>query len=110
MTVVLADASEVTLPASASKWTGKSPATLFKRGDLARIKREAPKAPATASGEPPVADNTPATYLVDQIPRGQAAPVSYTHLDVYKRQQAAPSGFPLLAELISAWRPPIPWG
>ena len=76
VTVVLADASEVTLPASASKWTGKSPATLFKRGDLARIKREAPKTPATTSGETPVADNTPATYLVDQIPRGQAALVS----------------------------------
>jgi penicillin-binding protein 1A len=42
ITVVLPDASEVTLPASASRWTGKNPASLFKRGDLARIKRDAP--------------------------------------------------------------------
>ena len=74
VTVVLADASEVTLPASASKWTGKNPAALFKRGDLARIKREAPK--AAANGETPVVDNAPATYVIDQIPRGQAALVS----------------------------------
>ena len=75
-TVVTADGRETTLPPAASKWTGRTPAKLFKRGDLARIKREAPKAPATTSGETPVADNTPATYLVDQIPRGQAALVS----------------------------------
>ena len=56
VTVVLADASEVTLPASASKWTGKNPAALFKRGDLARIKREVPKAPAVASEGAPVVD------------------------------------------------------
>ena len=65
VTVVLADASEISLPASASKWTGKTPASLFKRGDLARIKLETPK-----PGE------TPTTYLVDQLPRAQAALVS----------------------------------
>ena len=26
------------LPAAASKWTGRTPAKLFKRGDMARIK------------------------------------------------------------------------
>jgi penicillin-binding protein 1A len=66
VTVVLADASEVTLPASASKWTGKTPAALFKRGDLARIRLQAPKA----------GDTSTATYLVDQLPRAQAALVS----------------------------------
>ena len=65
ITVVLADASEVTLPASASKWTGRSPAALLKRGDLARIKLETAK-PGEAAGK----------YLIDQIPRGQAALVS----------------------------------
>jgi penicillin-binding protein 1A len=65
VTVVLADASEVTLPASASKWTGKSPASLFKRGDLARIRLETPK-----TGE------ASTTYLIDQLPRAQAALVS----------------------------------
>ena len=67
MTVVLADASEVTLPASASKWTGKTPASLFKRGDLARIRLETPKPDATSPST---------TYLVDQLPRAQAALVS----------------------------------
>jgi len=77
ITVVLPDASEVTLPASASRWTGKSPASLFKRGDLARIKRDVPKVAAAKPGEAaaPV-DAAPATYQIDQIPRGQAALVS----------------------------------
>jgi len=64
-TVVLANGSEVTLPASASRWTGKSPATLFKRGDLARIRQVTPKPGEESSG-----------YVVDQIPRAQSALVS----------------------------------
>ena len=59
-TVVTADGRETTLPAAASKWTGRTPAKLFKRGDLARIK----------SGK------EPGSFLVDQIPRAQAALVS----------------------------------
>mgnify|MGYP000933067768 CR=1 FL=1 len=59
-TVVLADGREVILPAGASKWTGRAPAKLFRRGDLARIKA------GKGEGE----------YLVDQIPRAQAALVS----------------------------------
>lgn len=59
-TVVMADGRETTLPAAASKWTGRTPAKLFKRGDLARIK----------------AGKEPGSYLVDQIPRAQAALVS----------------------------------
>ncbi|RYZ72993.1 MAG: penicillin-binding protein 1A [Lysobacteraceae bacterium] len=77
VTVVLADASEITLPGSASKWTGKNAATLLKRGDLVRIKAEVPKpadsAPGNA-GKPVTATET--RYLIDQIPRGQAALVS----------------------------------
>ncbi len=38
VTVVTADAREIALPASASRWTGKSPAALLKRGDLVRIR------------------------------------------------------------------------
>ena len=75
VTVVLADASEITLPASASRWTGKSPASLFKRGDLARIVEDAPKAAATKPGSTP-GPAVAATYRIDQIPRGQAALVS----------------------------------
>ena len=59
-TVVTADGRETTLPPAASKWTGRTPAKLFKRGDLARIK----------------AGKEPGSFLVDQIPRAQAALVS----------------------------------
>ncbi len=77
ITVVLPDTSEVTLPASASRWTGKNPAALFKRGDLARIKMDAPKVAEAKPGEAPkAADVTPVGYQIDQIPRGQAALVS----------------------------------
>ena len=59
-TVVTADGRETTLPPAASKWTGRTPAKLFKRGDLARIK----------------AGKEPGSFVVDQIPRAQAALVS----------------------------------
>ncbi|NDK37989.1 penicillin-binding protein 1A [Pseudoxanthomonas gei] len=82
VTVVLADASEVMLPASASKWTGKSAASLVKRGDLVRIKAVTPKAAAPKAGaagtaaETTASTATAATYEIDQLPRGQAALVS----------------------------------
>ena len=58
--VVLADASSVTLPASAARWTGKNPAALLKRGDVVRVRR------GEKEGE----------FLLDQVPRGQSALVS----------------------------------
>ncbi|UNK58099.1 penicillin-binding protein 1A [Pseudoxanthomonas daejeonensis] len=58
--VVLADGSSITLPASAARWTGKSPAALLKRGDVTRVRR------GEKEGE----------YLLDQVPRGQSALVS----------------------------------
>ncbi len=67
--VVLADASVIALGPSASKWTGRSPAKLFKRGDLVRVKRVAPKEGEEAT-----------KYEVDQLPSAQAALVS---LDAY---------------------------
>ncbi|HYM86541.1 MAG TPA: penicillin-binding protein 1A [Pseudoxanthomonas sp.] len=77
VTVVLADASELMLPGSASKWTGRSAASLLKRGDLVRIKADIPKAVTAKPGETadPV-EPAPTTYQIDQIPRGQAALVS----------------------------------
>jgi penicillin-binding protein 1A len=66
---VLADASQVSLAASASKWTGRTPAKLFERGDLVRVKRVPAKAGEEAT-----------EFQIDQIPRGQAALVS---LDAY---------------------------
>jgi penicillin-binding protein 1A len=59
-TLVLANATELVLPASASQWTNRTPAKLFKRGDVARIK------PGKAEGE----------YVLAQVPRAQAALVS----------------------------------
>jgi penicillin-binding protein 1A len=60
-TAVLADGSEIVLPASAgARWPGKSPAALYKRGDLARIRR------GEKAGE----------WLIDQLPRAQATLVS----------------------------------
>ncbi len=67
--VVMADASVIELAPGASKWTGRSPAKLFERGDLVRVKLVAPKEGDEAT-----------EYEVDQLPRGQAALVS---LDAY---------------------------
>ena len=59
-TVVLANRSEIVLPASAAKWTNKTPAKLVQRGDIVRVRAGA------KDGE----------WLLDQIPRGQSALVS----------------------------------
>lgn len=82
-TVVLGTGEELLLPASASRWTGRSPAGLFKRGDLARVRLQpskqdpaADKATAkdtiTAKAALP-AKQEPPVYLVDQLPRAQSA-------------------------------------
>lgn len=60
VTVVQSDKTELTLPASASRWTGKTPAKLLTRGDLTRIRT------GEKEGE----------WIIDQLPRGQAALVS----------------------------------
>ncbi|HBK47541.1 MAG TPA: peptidase, partial [Xanthomonadaceae bacterium] len=60
VTVVRHDKSELTLPASATRWTGKTPAALLKRGDLTRIRA------GQKEGE----------WTIEQLPRGQAALVS----------------------------------
>ncbi len=59
-TVVLANRTEIVLPASAAKWTNKTPAKLVQRGDIVRVRAGAKE------GE----------WLLDQIPRGQSALVS----------------------------------
>ncbi|KAF1711398.1 peptidase [Pseudoxanthomonas kalamensis DSM 18571] len=58
--VVAADGREIALPAAASRWTGRTPAALLKRGDLVRIR------PGKNEGD----------YLIDQIPAAQASLVS----------------------------------
>ncbi|WP_045760934.1 penicillin-binding protein 1A [Xanthomonas albilineans] len=59
-TVVLANKTNVVLPVAASRWTGRSPATLLKRGDLVRIQ----------------AGEKPGEWELTQIPHAQAALVS----------------------------------
>ena len=70
--VVLADGSTVTLDASSSKWTGRSPAALLQRGDLTRVRRFEP---AVKAGETPDPDAKP-TWRLEQLPRAQATLVS----------------------------------
>ena len=70
--VVLADGSTVTLDTAASRWTGRSPAALVKRGDVVRVRRMTPA--AGKQGEP--AEPVAVSWQLDQLPRAQAAMVS----------------------------------
>jgi penicillin-binding protein 1A len=71
--VVLADGTEVTLDASSTRpWPGRSPTALYKRGDLARIKRIDPPKDKDGNTDP----EAKPTWRVDQLPRGQAALIS----------------------------------
>ncbi|MDQ3038934.1 MAG: penicillin-binding protein 1A, partial [Pseudomonadota bacterium] len=63
--VVLADASQLTLKRAATSWTGKAAASLAKRGDVVRVRRDI--------GKKPDADPT---WLLDQLPRAQTALIS----------------------------------
>ena len=63
--VVLADGSRVELGGKAIGWTGKSAAALAKRGDVVRVRRLAQDKP-----------DAPADWMLDQLPRAQAALVS----------------------------------
>jgi penicillin-binding protein 1A len=76
-TVLLADGTEVQLDPDATRWIGKSPAALFKRGDIVRIRAVVPKPADAKDGKAPkpVADATP-RWEVDQLPRAQSALVS----------------------------------
>src|SRR3546814_6803318 len=85
--VVLADASTLTLDASASKWTGRAPSALAKRGDLVRVRRiETPvkkKGGGDAAGGDAAGGETAAeepevkvSWQLDQLPGAQTALVS----------------------------------
>ncbi len=58
--VVLANRSELQLPVAASRWANRPPAKLAVRGDLIRVR----------------AGDKEGEWLIDQVPRGQAALVS----------------------------------
>jgi penicillin-binding protein 1A len=92
--VVLADGTTLTLDAGASRWTGRAPSALAKRGDLVRVRRiETPvKKAGDAGKDKKVADATATdadagagaaaapevkvSWRLDQLPRAQAALVS----------------------------------
>src|SRR5690606_5021125 len=86
--VVLADASTLTLDAGDSKWTGRAPSALAKRGDGVRVRRiETPvKKKDNDAGdvdkdnsdgdEAAVAPEVKVTWQLDQLPRAQTALVS----------------------------------
>lgn len=61
--VVLADRRELDLTAASSKWTGRTPAALLKRGDLVRVR----------AGEERMKEPQ---WVLDELPRAQAALVS----------------------------------
>jgi penicillin-binding protein 1A len=72
--VALTDGTTATLDAASSRWTGRNPGTLLKRGDMVRVRRIAtPSKPASPGTEAP-----PPTisWRLDQIPRAQATLVS----------------------------------
>lgn len=89
--VVLADGSTLTLDASASRWTGRAPSALAKRGDLVRVRRiETPVKKASdtakdktagvadveAGAEAAAAPEVKVSWRLDQLPRAQSALVS----------------------------------
>ena len=70
--VALADGTTVTLDAASSRWTGRTPAALLKRGDVTRVRRIEPKG---KDGAAPDLAAKP-TWQLDQIPRAQSTLVS----------------------------------
>ncbi|MCD9006728.1 penicillin-binding protein 1A [Luteimonas sp. XNQY3] len=74
--VVLADGSTVTLDATASRWTGKTPAALLTRGDLARVRRVETAAKASPGAAADALPPPTITWQLEQLPRAQATLVS----------------------------------
>ena len=75
--VVLPGGNQVTLDAASSKWTGKAPSALVKRGDLVRVRAAADvaRSEAAVTGHATPVSDLPA-YTLDQLPRAQSALVS----------------------------------
>ena len=81
---VLADGTVLDLGPDTSRWTGKSPAALLKRGDVARVRRIVPEAkpavgptkPGEIAAVPAPAPIGPVTYRLEQVPRAESALVS----------------------------------
>ena len=74
--VVLADGTTLTLDAASSRWTGKSPAALLKRGDLVRVARIEKPAKAQAGADAGEDAAVAVSWQLEQLPRAQATLVS----------------------------------
>ena len=72
--IVLADGTTATLDAASSRWTGRNPGVLLKRGELVRVRRIA--TPAKSSGNDAAPAPPTISWQLDQIPRAQATLVS----------------------------------
>ena len=86
---VLVDGTVLDLGPETSRWTGKSPAALLKRGDVTRVRKIVPvakpdpkaadagdKTVETAAAAPAPAPTGPITWRLDQLPRAESALVS----------------------------------
>ncbi|MBL8262599.1 MAG: penicillin-binding protein 1A [Xanthomonadaceae bacterium] len=77
--VLLADGTVIDLGPDSSRWTGKAPGSLLKRGDVARVRRIVPEAkadPKAAGSTAAAAPAGPVTWRLEQLPRAQSALVS----------------------------------
>ncbi|MBJ6981462.1 penicillin-binding protein 1A [Luteimonas sp. MC1572] len=70
--VALADGTTVALDAASSRWTGRNPGALLKRGDVTRVRRIEPKGKDGAAADPAAKP----TWQLDQVPRAQSTLVS----------------------------------
>ncbi|MBJ7575971.1 penicillin-binding protein 1A [Luteimonas sp. MC1828] len=70
--VALADGTTVTLDAASSRWTGRNPGALLKRGDVTRVRRIESKGKDGAAADPAAKP----TWQLDQVPRAQSTLVS----------------------------------
>ncbi len=73
-TLILTDGTSIEIGPEASRWTGRSPAALLKRGDIVRVRKELPK--PDAKPVPQDGNVGAPKYLLEQLPRAQSALVS----------------------------------
>ena len=78
--VILRSGEKLKLDAAATRWTGKAPSVLLKRGDVVRVVAIEPQAKPAKPGEATKPATTPAPgpirYEVAQLPKAEAALVS----------------------------------
>ena len=74
--LLLIDGETIELGADASRWSGRGPAALLKRGDIVRVRKQEPKVDATSPASSQAVTLAKPTYMLEQLPRAQSALVS----------------------------------